>query len=307
MFTGNTLRLKDFDGKFGLQVQRNCDFSYVAKVPTRLARRIVPCEKPLHITNAVKNKGIVGIVTTHELAALVPEALGLALAAQPVLAAIQLHEHVADIPDFQWRSFATRIHPSAIVHSSASISENDVEIGAGTIVHPNAVLFPRTFIGENCSIGAGTVVSTDAFEINTRVAPYAIIRQSGGVRLADNVDVQAKCTLVRATFGGFTELGAETKLDCQVHFAHDCIAGKRVRIAACAELSGRVEIGDDCFIGPNVSVSNGVRIGARAQVTIGSVVTRDVQDDQTVTGNFAVPHEKWLAFVKAVNAGRTGE
>lgn len=297
-FTGNTVRFSEFTGQFGLKVLQDCDFSYVGKIPTRLNGRIVPCGNPSHIYAALESDGIAGIITTAELADLVPEGMGLAFADNTVLAALKLHEHIAQIAEFQWQSFNSRVHETAVIHPGAYVSDCDVEIGPESVIYPNAVLLPRTIIGAYCSIGSGTVVSTDGFEVNTHERPHRILRQSGGVRLEDHVEVQAKCTLVRATFGGFTELGAETKLDCQVHFAHDCIAGKRVRIAACAELSGRVEVGDDCFIGPNVSISNGIKIGARSKITLGSVVTRDVAPDQTVTGNFAVEHQKWLTFMR---------
>lgn len=87
-------------------------------------------------------------------------------------------------------------------------------------------------------------------------------------------------------------------MDAQVHVAHDCQIGKRVTITACSEISGRVEIGDDAYLGPNCTISNGVRIGAKATVTIGSVVVRDVAEGARVTGNFALPHENWLKLIR---------
>lgn len=300
MFTGNTLPLRDFRGRFGMETIRDCDFAFAGKIPTRLPMRIVPCKKPEHISEAASSSGIVGVVTKRELAELVPGYLGLAVSADPALSILLLQDHLALIPDFQWKSFATVAHPSAVVSPSAHVAENDVEIGEGSVIHPGAVIMPRSIIGPYCTIGPGTVVSADGFEVNTATSPNRMIRPSGGVRLAPHVEVLSKCTLVRSTFGGFTELGEETKLDCQVHVAHDCRTGRRVRIAACAELSGRVEIGDDSFIGPNVSIANGVRIGARAHVTIGAVVTRDVPDDRKVSGNFAVEHEKWLSFMRSI-------
>lgn len=298
MFTGSTLPLKDFAGRFGLSVLRDAAFSFVGKVPTRLDRRVVPCGKPLHIREAIAETGVSGIITTTDLAPLVPDQFGLAVSDNPVASAMLLHEHIAQLPDFQWESFESRIHPSAVVHRGAYIAERDVEIGEGAIIHPNAVVLPRCIIGARSSVGPGAVIGTDAFEVNLEAEPRSVLKQAGGVRIGADVDIQAKCTIVRATFGGFTEIGDETKLDCQIHLAHDCKVGKRVRIAACAEISGRVLIEDDCFIGPNVSISNGCTIGARSHVTIGAVLTRDTGEDARVTGHFAVEHRKWLSFMR---------
>lgn len=300
MFTGRTLSLADLDGQFGLTVERSCHFAYVGKIPSRLDQRLVAASSALHIDQAQAEPGVVGVITTPDLATLVLAPRGIAVTDHPLKALLAVQAHLAALPDFQWKGFKSRIDPTAVICPGAHVAPRDVVIGAGTIVHPNAVILPRTVIGQHCSIGPGTVVGTDAFEVDTSVAPHAMVRQSGGVRIADHVDIQAKCTIVRATFGGFTELGEGTKLDCQIHFAHDCVAGRNVRIAACAEISGRVDIGDSAFIAPNVSISNGLNIGPRAKVTIGAVVTRDVPADTIVTGNFAVEHHKWLSFMRTL-------
>ncbi|NIJ36406.1 UDP-3-O-[3-hydroxymyristoyl] glucosamine N-acyltransferase [Sphingopyxis panaciterrae] len=298
MFTGSTKALSEFSNQFGLSVQRDTDFAYVGKIPTRLAKRIVPCGKPAHIHAAAEEDGVCAIITTGEHASLVPDRLGLAIADDPVASAMQLHEFIARIPDFQWQSFESRIHSSATIYPGAYIAERDVEIGEDAVIYPNAVIMPRTIIGARSTIGPGTVVGTDAFEVNLATNPLSILVQAGGVRIGDDVDLQAKCTIIRATFGGFTEIGDESKFDCQIHLAHDCVVGRRVRIAACAEVSGRVEIEDDCFIGPNASISNGLTLGARTHITIGAVVVRDTEADSRMTGNFAVDHRKWISFMR---------
>ena len=300
MFTARTLSLSSLDGQFGLTVLRDCDFAYLGKIPTSLEKRLVPAASRLHIDNAVAETGVIGIVTTAELAELVPPYLGVATSISPLETVISMQHHIGTLPDFQWQSFDSKIHPTALIYPGAYVAPRDVKIGEGSIIYPNAVIMPRSIIGKNCSIGPGSVVSADAFEVDISSKPYRVVTQSGGVFIADNVDVQAKCTLVRSTFGGFTELGEGTKLDCQVHLAHDCWTGKNVRIAACAEISGRVNIEDDVFIGPNASISNGITIGARAKVTIGAVVTRNVREGTTVTGNFAVEHRKWLLFMRTL-------
>jgi len=302
VFTGKTISLSSILSGTSLEIQvlRDCDIAYVGKVPSRIEPRLVPCAKLEHIGEALAQTGIAGVITTPELAASVPQNLGLAISTEPLRSAYSIHDFLCRKKDFQWVSFPTRISASARVHPSAVIAEHDVVIGDNCIVHPSAILFPRTIVDEGSSIGAGTVVGCDGFEVDTTNAAYRILPQAGGVRIGRHVDIQAKCTVVRSTFGGFTEIGDETKFDCQVHLAHDCHVGKRVRITACAEISGRVEIGDNAYLGPNVSISNGVRIGERAHVTIGAVVTRDVPAGTRVSGNFAIEHAKWLNLMRKV-------
>ena len=64
-------------------------------------------------------------------------------------------------------------------------------------------------------------------------------------------------------------------------------------------VTGSVTLGDDVWIGPNATIRDGITVGNGAMVSLGSVVTQDVRPGQRVTGNFAVPHEDFLAALKA--------
>ena len=65
-------------------------------------------------------------------------------------------------------------------------------------------------------------------------------------------------------------------------------------------VAGSTTIGDDVWIGPGASISSEIVIGNGASVTIGSVVVRDVAPGQKVTGNFAVDHKKFIAFMRKI-------
>jgi UDP-3-O-[3-hydroxymyristoyl] glucosamine N-acyltransferase len=298
MFTSRRTPLSNFADSAGLQVLRDVEIAYVGKIPTDLEARAVPAAKPEHLEYAKGFDGIAAFIVPPNLAELVPTQFGLAIADAPQAAVARIQETLSTIENFQWEGFETRIDPTAVIEPGAYVAARDVTIGSQTYVGPNAVILPRSIIGNHCYIGAGTVVGMEAFDHMAGSTPTRILPQSGGVKIEDHVTIQAKCTIVRATFGGFTTLGRETMLDCQVHVAHDCKIGKRVKLTACTEISGRAEIGDDCFLGPNCSISNGVKLGKCVHVTIGSVVVRDVTDGERVTGNFALPHQKWLNFIR---------
>jgi UDP-3-O-[3-hydroxymyristoyl] glucosamine N-acyltransferase len=110
--------------------------------------------------------------------------------------------------------------------------------------------------------------------------------------------LQPNCVIGRATFGGFTKIGAETLIDAGVSISHDCEIGAEVTICANASISGRATVGRGAYIGPNAAISNGVALGDKSVVSIGSVVTRAVAPNTRVTGNFAMPHAKWLALIR---------
>lgn len=298
MFTERRISLSELVGPLGIDVHRDAEIAYVGKIPTRLPNRLVPAGRQSHLNEALRESGITAYVVPEELASQVPDGVGVVVSDRPLVTARQIHEHLCMLPGFHWEDFDSRIDPTAVVMSGAYIAPKNVVVGPRTRIGPNAVILERTIIGSDCDIGPGVAMGGDAFEQAPGASPKRILKQAGGVLLDDHVTIQSNCTIIRATFGGFTRLGRETKLDSLVHVAHDCELGERVTITACSELSGRVLIGDDAYLGPNCSVSNGVTIGAGATVTIGSVVVRDVPESTRVTGNFALPHQKWLNFIR---------
>ncbi|AUH67032.1 LbetaH domain-containing protein [Paracoccus zhejiangensis] len=298
MFTGNRIALSELAPILGLDVRRDAEIACVGKVPTRLDGRLVPCGKQNHLDEAAGETGIAAFVVPADLADAVPGGAGVVIAEKPVVTAMAIHEHLAAMPGFLWTDFDSRIDPSAIIMPGAYVPERNVSIGAGSVIGPNAVIFERSIIGAGCQIGATCVIGMEAFEQKSGASPKALLRQAGGVRIGDHVTLLPGCTVARSTFGGFNQIGNETKIDAQTYIAHDCLIGQRVTICACCDISGRVVIGDDAYLGPNCTISNGLRIGTRSTVTLGAAVTRDVPDDSRVTGNFAMPHDRWLNILR---------
>jgi UDP-3-O-[3-hydroxymyristoyl] glucosamine N-acyltransferase len=303
VFTGNTINLATVvnDLTVGVDLVRDGQFSYVGKVPTELERRVVPATTAQHIEAASAQSGVVGVITRPELASLVPSDKSLLISEEPVTAALLIHEKLCAIDGFLWESFDSRIDPSARVHKSAVIAERDVVIGPGAEVGPTSVVLERSVIEGGAHVGVGVVVGLDAFEIFEGANPRRILKQAGGVWLESGATVLAHCTLVRATFGGFTRLCRGAMVDVLVHVAHDVTLEDNSTVVACAEVSGRCTVGEGAYIGPNACIRNGITVGSNATVSMGAVVTRDVADDATVSGNFAVPHEQWLGFVKSLS------
>ncbi|MCF8266747.1 MAG: hypothetical protein K9I69_01605, partial [Ignavibacteriales bacterium] len=57
-------------------------------------------------------------------------------------------------------------------------------------------------------------------------------------------------------------------------------------------IAGNCILGDDVWIGGGAMISDGIRIEDKAKVLLGSVVIKDVNSQEIVSGNFAIDHKK---------------
>ncbi len=58
-------------------------------------------------------------------------------------------------------------------------------------------------------------------------------------------------------------------------------------------------IGEHFWAGLNATISNRITIGDHARVSLGAVVTKDIPSNTTVSGNFAIEHQRFLHNLKA--------
>jgi UDP-3-O-[3-hydroxymyristoyl] glucosamine N-acyltransferase len=260
-------------------------------VPLYDARYLGAYERAGHVACAI---------ATRALAPKVPAGQGLVIDDDPATLLYRIHIHLAENTKFYGEDFATEIAPSARIEPGAHVAAKNVRIGADTVIEPNATILERSIIGANVIIRAGCVVGAQGFGIRDMDGKRVNIPHAGGVRIGDNVEILSNCSIAKGTFGSFTTIGRDTKINACTYVAHNVIVGERCQVAASAVLAGSVQLGNDVWIGPNSTVSNGVTVGDGAKVSLGAVVTRDVPPGARVTGNFAVEHDKFLGFLKSI-------
>lgn len=190
------------------------------------------------------------------------------------------------------------ISPKAVIHHSAVIADFGVVIEDDVVVEPNVVVMSDVVIGKRSKIRAGAVVGVDGFEHKKTTRGVLSVVHDGSVEIAQDVEIGANSFVAKGFEYRPTIIGAETKLDALVHYAHGVQCGERCLIVANAMLGGNVTIGNDVWIGPSASIANRLTIGDGAFVTMGSVVTRNIGGGEKVTGNFAIPHHKFLQNLK---------
>lgn len=254
-----------------------------------------------YMESILNNESIVAIICTQEIFEKNPilGKYGIVLSNNPKRTFFEIHNILAKT-DFYWKKFNNRISETAFISKAAIIGDHSISIGENSIIEPGVVIHPGTIIGNNVVIRSGSQVGTVGFQFNNFGDEVSTVITAGRVVIKDNVEIQHNCCIDRGVLGGDTILESNVKLDNFVHIAHDDYIGERTFITAGVKLSGRVIIGKDCWLGVNCTVSNGITIGDNCKITLGSVVTREVPSNTTVTGNFAIEHSRFIEFIKSI-------
>ena len=187
----------------------------------------------------------------------------------------------------------TLIQPETITIDPAA------EIGQDSIIEPFAQILGKTMIGENCRVGACSIVSDSTLADEVHIGAFTIVTTSvlehgvhagpyARLRMENHVEAGAH-------IGNFVELkktrmGKGAKAN---HLAYlgDSEIGARVNIGAgtiTCNYDGlkkhRTGIGEGAFVGSNSTLVAPLDIGEGAYVAAGSVITQPVPPDALALG-----------------------
>ena len=196
------------------------------------------------------------------------------------------------------------IHPFVTVADGARLGDRvtlhpGVSVGKGSVVDDDSVIYPQVSIGDRVIIGkrviihAGTVLGSDGFGFVTDGGLHHKVPQVGGVVIEDDVEIGGNCTIDRATLGN-TLIRKGTKLDNQVHVAHNVTIGEHCLIAGQVGIAGSTTLGSYVVFGGQVGVADHTIVGDRVMAGGGSGITRDVEAGQVIAGYYAMPIRDWL-------------
>ncbi len=196
------------------------------------------------------------------------------------------------------------IHSFVTVADGARIGDRvtlhpGVFVGKGSVVDDDSVIHPQVSVGDRVTIGkrviihAGTVLGSDGFGFVTEGGRHHKIPQVGGVVIEDDVELGGNCTIDRATLGN-TLIRKGTKLDNQVHVAHNVTIGEHCLIAGQVGIAGSTTIGSYVVFGGQVGVKDHTTVGDRVMAGGKAVITQNVEPGAVIAGFYAMPIRDWL-------------
>jgi len=190
----------------------------------------------------------------------------------------------------------TRIHPTAIVDSRASLAADvevgpytiigaDTEVGAGTRIGPHVVIGPHTRIGARNTFFQFSSIGEAPQDKKYNGEPTRL-------EIGDDNTIREFCTLNRGTSqdAGITRIGNNNWIMAYVHMAHDCQVGSHTIFANNAQIAGHVHVGDFAVLGGFTVVHQFCRIGAHSITAMGTILLQDLPPYVMASGNTAVPH-----------------
>lgn len=243
------------------------------------------------------------VAPSHDVASHARPSLSFVVVPDPYVAFLRLLERLVPSPD----PFHRGIHPTAVIAPSARLGNgvsvgpmstiaDDVAIGDGTTVGAGVAIGKGASLGSGCTlydrvtvyhgsrlgdrvtVHSGTVIGSDGFGFAPRPdGSYEKIPQLGIVRIEDDCEVGANCTIDRATIGE-TLIRKGTKLDNLVQVAHNVVIGEHTVIASQTGISGSSKIGSYCRIAGQVGVSGHVEIADRTTLLGQTGVSKSITE-----------------------------
>ncbi len=180
---------------------------------------------------------------------------------------------VADLANIGARTF---------IESGAYIG-TDVIIGEDCYIGANAVLMKGIRVGDRVVIHAGATIGGEGFGFAWLKDHHHKVPQLGSVQIDDDVEIGCNSCVDRATMG-ITRIRRGTKIDNQVHIAHNNDIGEDVIIAGQFGSSGSVTIGNRAVFGGKSCIADHLSVGENAQVGGASVVIKNVEPGAVVFG-----------------------
>ena len=213
------------------------------------------------------------------------------------------------------------VGPFSVIEEGVAIGEgcaiaDSVSIGRGTRVGRGCVIHPGVRIGWGISIGdrfvahANAVIGCDGFSYLTedgsdesvtgrRKVEIAKIESLGSVRIGDDVEIGA-CTVIDRGTISETVIGAGTKIDNQVHVAHNVRIGQDCFICGQVGIAGSARIGDRVSLAGMTGVSDHVSVGDDVVAAGAAKIYSNVPNSRRVMGAPAIQMEKNIELYKCI-------
>lgn len=182
----------------------------------------------------------------------------------------------------------TYIGPRVKLGTGVKIGHNctldgEITIGDYTRIWHNVTIINHVEIGKHCEIQSGVTIGHSSLAYTEDESHHKrFIKHYGGVRIGDYVYLAKNVNVDQGTIDD-TVIESGAAIDCKSSVSHNCRVGENTTMAMNCTLGGSTQVGANSYLCRAVTYQQ-CKIGSHTMVGIGSVVTKDVPDGQTVVG-----------------------
>jgi UDP-3-O-[3-hydroxymyristoyl] glucosamine N-acyltransferase len=298
----NINQIQEFNKNLEIQLNGPKEFLNLGTLASTEKSLLTYCNNSQFLKKAVNKNNVVAAFVKKEDAATIDADISFIISKIPSIDFFLLHNYLANETDFYNIDRPSIISDSAEIHSTAVIAEKNVEIGNNVIISPNVVILENTTIQSGVYISAGAVIGEEGTQtIKLNEFKNLRIAHAGGVVIGENTFIGPNAVIAKSLFREPTKVGRNVSIGSLTNIGHNCKIGDNAMILPNSCVSGSTVVEEGAVIAPGAVISSSRRIGENARVTLGSVVTKDVEPGTTVSGNFAIEHSKFLAHIKKVS------
>lgn len=211
-----------------------------------------------------------------------------------------------------------RIGAQARIASHSSIEES-ARIGSHALLHAGVRIGRGVQIGDRFIAQSGAVIGSDGFSFVTpeksRVETvretmgsiedagdeqrWSRIHSLGSVVIGDDVEIGASTCIDAGTIKS-TRIGDRTKIDNQVHIAHNCEIGRDCLIAGQVGMAGSARIGNNVVFAGKVGVADNTFVGDGVIAGGATMIMSNAPAGRVLLGSPAMKMDAHVAIYKAL-------
>ena len=219
---------KELKENLNISIQKNLEFDNLGKLGNTKGKKILSfLDTKKHIPTVLYSKSIGTVFTTKPLSKKIGKRVKKIISSNPKFDFGLIHNYLYSQTDFYKKkiSWKPEISPESTINSN-NVSEDQVSIGAGSIIETGSVIYDSVKIGKNVRISPNVIIGEEGEESAMKGKQILRLVFDGGVIIGDNVKIQSNVSIKKGIFGVNTIISEGTTLGSFVNVGHDVRVGK---------------------------------------------------------------------------------
>ena len=250
-----------------------------------------------HFIRQTQNKKLSCVITRKEFVDKLPKhILGIVISECPECTFWRFHSIIGALQ--KKVDFPTQIGKECKISPLSYISSRNVIIGDNVTIEEFVTIKENTFVGKDTIIHSNAVIGAELEQFSvSETGDRSIARHYGGVTIGEGVFVGSLAIVAKSIFyGTATKIGNNAVIGSKTFISHGCVIQNRAVIEGDAHIAGGTILQSGAIVGPQSFVSNKLQIGQGANVTAGSVLTKNLGEGEVYWNGQIIKKERYDAI-----------